>query len=82
MFRTGYFSVPLASNSDEGYTVKTFWISFSVVFALSWLALFVFGAFSGNLQTIEVLEGIGRGLRAAWKSVIGVYKTTKRRSER
>lgn len=71
--------MPLATNSDEGYTVKTFWVSFSVVFALSWLALFLFGAFSGNLQTMEVLESVGRGLRAAWKRVATTLSAKKRR---
>lgn len=75
---TGYFSVPLASNS-EGYTVKTFWVSFSVVFALSWLALFLFGAFSGNLQTIEVLESVWRGLLFAWKGMHHVAGVARRK---
>jgi len=78
---TGYFSVPLASNS-EGYSVKTFWVSFSVVFALSWLALFLFGAFSGNLQTMEVLESIGSGLNIAWERIVAVSGSTRRKARR
>ena len=56
---TAYFSVPLY---HVVYTVKDFWISFAVVLLLSWSALFVFGVFSGTVQTVPFWDII-------WKSV-------------
>ncbi|KAF2159114.1 hypothetical protein M409DRAFT_71241 [Zasmidium cellare ATCC 36951] len=53
-----YFSTQL---SGVSYSVQTFWISFAVVFFLSWLALFLFGLFNDNVQTTEVLRGVWRG---------------------
>lgn len=52
-FMTSYFSVPLVNML---YTVKDYWISFAVVFLLSWTALFVFGVFSGTMQTTDVFR--------------------------
>ena len=45
---TGYFSVPL--NNIE-YGIQDYWVSFTVLLAVSWVALFVFGIFNGTVQT-------------------------------
>lgn len=59
-----YFSVPF---ERAEYTIAEFWISFSVVFALSWAALVAFGIVSGSLQTgwmwkafVGGVRGVGR----------------------
>ncbi|EGP91748.1 unnamed protein product [Zymoseptoria tritici ST99CH_3D1] len=68
-FMTGFFSVPLSDSHQDGYTMQTFWVCFAVIFALSWLALFLFGAFSGNLQTGEVVRGIINGFVALGRMI-------------
>lgn len=55
----GYFSTPLQKTE---YTVSDFWIAFAVVFVLSWTALFVFGVFSGSIQTVTFWHGLWRGM--------------------
>lgn len=61
-----YFSTQL---SGVQYTVQTFWISFAIVFFLSWLALFLFGLFNDNVQTTEVLRGVWKGGKMLIKRV-------------
>ena len=63
-----YFSVPLA---DIVYTVKDFWISFAVIFFASWVALFVFGVFSGTLQTMDFFWTLWDNLKKAWSWILG-----------
>ena len=47
-FMTSYFATDFAS---VHFTVKTYWVSFSVVLALSALVLVGFGAISGTLDS-------------------------------
>ncbi|KAK3068097.1 hypothetical protein LTR53_014598 [Teratosphaeriaceae sp. CCFEE 6253] len=65
-YMSSYFSVNLG---NEQYTVKQYWISFAVVLACSWTVLFVFGVFSGSLQTTEVFAELWSGLYKAWTSL-------------
>jgi hypothetical protein len=75
---TGYFSVPLSDSYVDGYTAQTFWVSFGVIFALSWLALFLFGAFSGNLQTGEVLRSIVDGFVVVGRAIRKIGEQSRR----
>lgn len=59
---TGYFSVPLESIE---YGLRDYWLSFLVLFAVSWLALFVFGIFNGTVQTSTFLRGLWGGMKKA-----------------
>lgn len=61
---TTYFGCQLSSVE---YTVRDYWISFAVIFLLSWAALFIFGVFSGNVETLLFFSG----LRQAWETVSG-----------
>lgn len=61
-----YFSTQLIGTE---YSVQTFWISFAVVFFLSWLALFLFGLFNDNVQTTQVLKGVCKGFKMVMKKV-------------
>ena len=62
---TAYFSVNLV---NAVYTVKEYWISFAVIMFLSWAMLFVFGVFSGSVQTITFWRELRKGLKRAWRS--------------
>ena len=55
------------------YTVKEFWISFAVVLFLSWGALFVFGVFSGSVQTVDFWRALWRGLQVVGRSVRNLF---------
>jgi len=46
---TGYFSTQLI-NIAGSYTIKTYWISFAVIMALSFIFLMIFGALSNTLE--------------------------------
>ena len=59
---TAYFSAPLA---NMVYTVQDYWISFAVTFSLSWMALFVFGVFSGSVQTVTFWRTLWDGIQGA-----------------
>lgn len=52
-FMTSYFSADFA---NVNFTIKTYWISFSVVLALSALVLVGFGAVSGTLDSWKHLR--------------------------
>ncbi|CAK3961583.1 hypothetical protein AC579_9000 [Lecanosticta acicola] len=65
---TSYFSTQLIG---VAYSVQTYWITFAVMLALSWMGLFMFGVSSGNVQTMEVMRGIGRGVRTLFKKAVG-----------
>lgn len=57
---TSYFSTQLIGVE---YSVQTYWVSFTVLLVLSWIGLFLFGVMNGNVQTVEVFKGMGRGLK-------------------
>lgn len=57
---TSYFSTQLIGVE---YSVQTYWISFTGLLVLSWIGLFLFGVMNGNVQTVEVFKGMGRGLK-------------------
>lgn len=61
-----YFSIPL---QKADYAVSEFWIAFAIVFFLSWTALFIFGVFSGSVQTMTFWRGLWRGLRKLGRGV-------------
>ncbi|KXT04408.1 hypothetical protein AC578_3595 [Pseudocercospora eumusae] len=73
-FMTGYFSVPL---DDIKYSARTFWIAFVVIFFLSYLALFLFGAMNGSLQTMNVVEGMWKSIASTWTGVIAIHRRRK-----
>jgi len=58
---SAYFSVDLA---NVQYTLHEYWISFAVIFFLSWIALFVFGVFSGSVQTAAFFQTLWRAASA------------------
>lgn len=62
-----YFSVPLERVGE--YTLAEFWISFSLVFLLSWAALVGFGIASGSLQTGWVWKSVVKGTRGVGRWV-------------
>ena len=66
---TAYFSVPLAG---VDYSAHQFWISFAVVLFMSGVTLFVFGLFSGTVQTMAVFRSIWRGLRVVVRKMLDV----------
>jgi Mg2+ and Co2+ transporter CorA len=68
---SAYFSAQL---SNVEYTVQDYWVSFAVILFASWIALFVFGVFSGSVQTMEVLRALGRGLKRVGGSMARVWK--------
>lgn len=45
-FATAYFSIDTGTN----YTVRTYWITFTVILFLSWIVLFGFGVMSGTME--------------------------------
>lgn len=57
---TTYFGCQL--NNVE-YTVKDYWISFAVIFLLSWVALFILGVFSGNADTVLFFSGVCQAVK-------------------
>lgn len=61
-----YFSIPL---QKADYGVSEFWIAFAVVFLLSWMALFMFGVFSGSVQTMAFWRGLWRGMQRLGRGV-------------
>ena len=74
-FMTSYFSVPL---HDMLYTVKEYWTSFAIIFALSWTALFVFGVFSGSVQTVEVWRSLWQGLKTGGRRTQALARSLER----
>lgn len=63
---TAYFSVPLAGTL---YGVKEYWITFAVTLFLSWTALFVFGVFSGSVQTITFWRELWQGSQSVGRAI-------------
>lgn len=65
------------------YSVRTFWISFAVVFTLSYLALFAFGVMNGNLQTPNLVYGVADGMWKSvgysWSAVVAIKRKVKKR---
>ena len=47
-FMSAYFSTSL---QNQNYTVEQYWVAFTVVFALSWVALLGFGVMSGTMES-------------------------------
>ena len=45
---TAYFSTGL---SNQSFTVETYWVTFTVVFVLSWVTLLAFGVVSGSMES-------------------------------
>ncbi|USW48136.1 Putative corA, cytoplasmic domain-containing protein [Septoria linicola] len=62
-FMSSYFSMPL---DDIQYSVTTFWVAFVIVFALSYLALFLFSAINDNLQVGGLIHGVAEGM---WNNI-------------
>lgn len=63
---SGYFSIDFEASY---YTIPEYWVSFAVVFVLSWTFLFVFGALSGTMETKAILRSLAKGGKAVWGSV-------------
>lgn len=61
-----YFSIPL---QKAEYGVSDFWVAFAIVFFISFMALFMFGVFSGSVQTITFWRGLWRGMRQIGRGV-------------
>lgn len=62
-FVSGYFSI----NFDESrYTIPEYWVSFAVIFVLSWASLFVFGALSGTMETRVIWRSLRGCAKAGW----------------
>lgn len=59
---SAYFSVQF---TGVEYTVKEYWVSFSVILAMSWIMLFAFGVVSGSVETIAVLQKVWQWLKGA-----------------
>lgn len=57
---TSYFDVSL---SDVEFTLKQYWVSFAVIFTLSWVCIFVFGVMSGSMQAPEVWHSMKNGIQ-------------------
>lgn len=55
---TAYFSTSIPAN----FTVASYWISFAVIFGLSFFTLFVFGKVSGTLEGKMVYRTLGQAL--------------------
>ena len=53
---TGYFSTQLVGTAS--YTLQEYWITIAVAVVLSCGALFVFGVYSGNVQTLPFWRGL------------------------
>lgn len=66
---SAYFSVSL---TDTQYTVTEYWTSFAIILFLSWIALFVFGVFSGSMQTFAFFRGVWRALKVIWEWTMAV----------
>lgn len=51
---TSYFSADFGFS----YTLKTYWITFAIVLAASWLVLVAFGVLSGTMDSWRVFSGV------------------------
>ena len=67
---TAYFSTEL---ENEKFTVQSYWISFAVIFFLSFVSLLLFGKVSGTVEGKMVYRSVGRVM---WDAI----KITVRRS--
>ncbi|KAF2770967.1 hypothetical protein EJ03DRAFT_269461 [Teratosphaeria nubilosa] len=67
---SAYFSVQL---QGQDYTVAEYWISFAVILFLSWIALFIFGVFSGSVETTDFWRAICRGFKGVKREVVRMF---------
>lgn len=70
---SGYFSISLVNTE---YTVAEYWIAFAVILFVSWVALFVFGLFSGTMETLSFFKPGWRAVSKAWKSTVEYVRRT------
>lgn len=68
---SAYFSVQLRGTD---YTVQEYWIGFAVILFLSWMALFVFGVFSGSVQTLAWFRGVLKAVKATGEWVANAFR--------
>lgn len=65
---TAYFSTQLEDNTT--FTIQTYWISFAVIFALSWLGLWVFGKISGTVETAMVYRPLNQVIAGMLRDMV------------
>lgn len=75
---TGYFSTQL-KDLATAYTIKTYWICFAVIMALSFIFLLVFGALSGTLEGKPIYRSLTQTMVDAAK---GRWRTRRDRGRK
>ena len=76
---SAYFAVPL---SDVDYTASTYWVTFVIVFILSFFILVIFGQLSGTQDAKPIYTSLTRAAFDTWQRFFYGEDRAKARSKR